>query len=185
MSQLIGQLAGAPQAASQNQQYYTNAMNSEINAAGSPAATDFLRLQDAALRPQFAAADQQVGSTEAAQGIAGSGAGRNIGGGVAANQASTLAGAAAPLYQSALNSYSGINAAAPQGDEQAYNSAIQQFYQALSGAGQAAAGIPPNFGAGPTDNPLGSPMTPQDPNSDTYVPGFDTSNDNPYATSGT
>jgi trimeric autotransporter adhesin len=120
-------------------------MANEVNAAGSPAATDFLRLQDAALRPQFASADQQLGASEAAQGLAGSGAGRNIGGNVAASQASTLAGVAAPLYQSALNAYSGINASAPAGDEQAYQGAIDQFMQAIQSGASAFGG---GFGAG-------------------------------------
>ena len=69
MSDLIAGLAGAPQAASNNQSYYTSAMNNEINAAGSPAATDFLRLQNAALRPEFASNDAQLTSSLAATGL--------------------------------------------------------------------------------------------------------------------
>lgn len=152
MSQLIGGLAGAGTAANNAGSYYNDAMQREIDAAGSPAAKDFARLQMAQLRPEFNTQNAQLASTEAAQGLVGSGQGRALGGNVASNQASTLAGVTAPLYQQALNQYGQINAEEPGAQNQAYAAAIQQFYQALSMAGQAAAGIPPNAGAGPNVN---------------------------------
>jgi len=124
-------------------------MQNEINAAGSPAATDFARLQMATLRPEITAQNNQLLGTLAATGLAGSGAGRSLGGNVASNEASTLAGVTAPLYQDAMNAYGNINAAMPGAQNQAYQDAIQQFYQAISMAGQAAAGIPPSAGSGP------------------------------------
>jgi hypothetical protein len=151
MSNLIAGLAGAGSAANTTGGYYQNALNNEINAAGSPAAADFARLQAAQLRPEFAQQDQQVASQAAATGLVGSGQGRSLSGNVASGQASTLAGVTAPLYQEALQGYNNINAQMPGAQVQSYNDAIQQFYQALSGAGQAIGGVPPNFGSAPNN----------------------------------
>lgn len=154
MSQLIGGLAGAGSAANTTQGFYNQALQNEIDSAGSPAAKDFAKLQMAALRPEFNTQNAQLASTEAAQGLVGSGQGRALGGNVASNQASTLAGVTAPLYQQALSQYGSINAEAPGADAQSYANAIAQFYQALSMAGQAAAGVPPNAGSSPYAGPI-------------------------------
>jgi hypothetical protein len=153
MSQLISGLAGAGSAANTAGGFYNDAMQREIDAAGSPAAKDFARLQMAQLRPEFAQQNANVASTLAAQGLVGSGQGRALGGNVASNQSSQLAGVTAPLYQQALNQYGQINAEEPGMQNQAYNNAIQQFYTDLSMAGQAAAGIPPSGGSAGSVNP--------------------------------
>jgi hypothetical protein len=151
MSDLISGLAGAGGAANTAGGFYQSALSNEINAAGSPAAADFSRLQNAALRPEFQ--QQQTGLTDslAAQGIASSGAGRSAFGNLAANQASTLAGVTAPLYQDAMNTYGQIDAQMPGAQEGAYNDAIQNFYQGIGAAGSAAGdifGLPTGGGGG-------------------------------------
>lgn len=144
MSGLIAGLAGAGGAANQAGSYYTNAMNNEVNAAGSPAATDFARLQMAQLRPEISAQNNQLLGQLAATGLAGSGAGRSLGGQVASNEASTLAGVTAPLYSEALNQYGAINAAEPGAQADAYNQAIQSLYSGIGGLGSAV-----GYGLGP------------------------------------
>lgn len=179
VSGLISGLAGAGGAANQAGSYYQNALNQEINAAGSPAATDFARLQMATLRPEISSQNDQLLGTLAATGLGGSGAGRSLGGNVASNEASTLAGVTAPLYQDAMNTYGSIDAAMPGAQNQAYQNAIQQFYQAISMAGQAAAGIPPNAGAPNYGNFAGSPDS-AGPNGYSGQPY----SDNPYSNVG-
>jgi hypothetical protein len=164
MSGLIANLAGAGGAAQNTGNYYQNAMQNEINAAGSPAATDFIRLQNAALRPQFLAQDQQMSAGLAAQGITNSGAARANAGNLAAQQSGQIAAADAPLYQGAMNAYGQINAQMPGAQAQSYNDAIQQFYQALQGAGSAAAmafGGGGGGGASPLDFSGGMPTPSQ------------------------
>jgi hypothetical protein len=187
MSSLIAGLAGAGGAAQNAGNYYTAAMQNEINAAGSPAATDFARLQMATLRPEITAQNNQLLGTLAATGLGGSGAGRSLGGNVASNEASTLAGVTAPLYQQALQGYSNINAQMPGAQEQAYSAAIQQFYQALSGAASTAGmfmGLP--SGSPPMNYSGGLPSSSDIMGSQGYNPyagatsGMDTGGMNQY-----
>ena len=159
MSGLIAGLAGAPQAASVTQGFYGQALNNDVNAAGSPAAADFAKLQAASLRPQFAAQDAQLGAQSAAQGLVGSGEGRALGGSVASNQASTLAGVTAPLYQQALGNYGQVNAEMPGAETQSYNDAISQFEQAVASGASAFGG---GFGGG-GGAPAGGATAPPNP----------------------
>lgn len=154
MSGIIASLAGAPQQASAYGSYYQNAANEISNQYGSPAAQMFSKEQAAALRPQFANQQALLTSGLAAQGIAPSGAGRAAFGQLGADQAATLAGATAPLYQQALGQYGNIIGAMPGSQVQGYQGAINDFYQAVQMAGEAAAGMPPmNSGGSPNPTP--------------------------------
>lgn len=139
MGGLVGWLAGAPQQASTYGSYYQNAANEIANQYGSPAAQMFGKEQAASLRPQFQMQQDQLTGALAGQGIAHSGAGRAAFGNLAADQASTLAGAVAPLYQQGEQQYGGIIGAMPGAEVQGYQGAISDFYQALQAAGSAAA----------------------------------------------
>ena len=150
MSQLIGSIAGAPQAANTAGGYYQGAANDIYSAYGPSATSYFTALQNNALRPQFNQQAQQLAGTEAAQGVTHSGAGINAFGNLGAQQAGTLSQADAGLFSQGLQGATNVYEQMPAAQNNAYNDAIQQFYQALSGAGQAAAGIPPNFGSGPS-----------------------------------
>lgn len=152
MSQIIAWLSGAPQAASTSGSYYDNAADKVFNQYGPSATKYFTAEQNAALRPQFQQQEQQLAGTEAAQGITHSGAGINAFGNLGAQQAGALASADAPLFSQGLQGATGIYSQMPGAQNNAYNDAIQQFYQALSMAGQAAGGIPPSAGAGPSSS---------------------------------
>lgn len=186
MSGIISWLAGAPQAANTAGGYYQSAADQIANQYASPAAARFVGEQNAALRPQFQMQDDQLTGQLAGQGLASSGAGRAAFGNLAANQAATLAGAAAPLYQQGEQQYGNIISEMPGVQNSAYQDAITQFYQAVQMAGEAAAGVPPGAGGtgtGMGSNPMGIPAqgwNPQDPSAATYVPGFDTSGDQPW-----
>ena len=152
MGGLIAMLSGAPQAASTAGGYYQGAANEIANEYGSPAATQFVHEQNAALRPEFQQQSDALTSQLAGQGIASSGAGRAAFGNLAANQAATLAGAAAPLYQQGLGQYGQIIGDMPQAQTSAYQGSIQDFYGALQSAAAAAGGMPSLGGGGPGAN---------------------------------
>ena len=150
MSGILGFLSGAPQAANNAGGYYQNAANNLVSAYGSPAAQTFSGEEMAALRPQFAQQNEQQLATEAATGLAGSGAGRASLGDVTAQQSAALAQNVGPLYSQALGQYGDIMQEMPGAQEQAYQGAIQDFYDALQ-TGASAAGAASGFG-----NPFGS-----------------------------
>lgn len=145
MSGILGFLSGAPQAANNAGGYYQNAANQMVSAYGSPAAQMFSGEEMAALRPQFQQENQQMLGTEAATGLAGSGAGRASLGDVTAQQSGALASQVGPLYSQALGQYGDIMQEMPGAQEQAYQGAIQQFMDALS-TGASAAGAAGAFG---------------------------------------
>ena len=148
---IIKGISGAGYNADQAGQYYQgaygNAENKLINSTGSPAATTFGNLQNAALQPMFNAQDENLAAKEAAMGITNSGAAASDFGNLQSNQSATLAGAMAPLYSQALGQYGNLvsGGAAGQAGAQtgAYNQSISDFYNALGQAGGAAAGVPP------------------------------------------
>ena len=102
LSQIIGWLSGAPQAASTAGSYYDNAADEVFNQYGPSATKYFTAEQNAALRPQFQQQERQLAGTEAAQGITHSGAGINAFGNLGAQQAGALASADAPLFSQGL-----------------------------------------------------------------------------------
>jgi len=157
VSQILGFLSGAPQAANQAGSYYQNAANDVYQQYGPSATKYFTAQQNPALRPQFQQQEQQLAGTEAAQGITHSGAGINAFGNLGAQQAGALASADAPLFSQGLQGATGIYSQMPGAQNNAYQDAIQQFYQALNSAGSLASGIP-SGGAAPTppSDPYGS-----------------------------
>ena len=151
MSSLISGLAGAGGAANTAGGYYTGAANDIYNAYGPSATSNFVRLQNQALRPQMDEAAQQLSATQAAQGLSKSGAGRANYGTVGANDASSLASADAPLFSQGLGAAAGTLSQMPGAQNQAYQNAIQQFYQAIGSAGSLAGdimGMPSGGGGG-------------------------------------
>lgn len=96
--------AGLPQV---NQQY-TNAEGQLLNATGSPAASDFINLQNEALQPQFKQQQAALPGNLAALGLSGSGAAGNAEATLSGDQSAALAGADAPLYSSALSAYANL-----------------------------------------------------------------------------
>jgi hypothetical protein len=178
-------LFGAGSAANTAGGYYQNAANQIATEYGSPAAGIFSKEEMAALRPLFTQENSALGATLAAQGLSNSGAGRALGGNLAATQSGQLAGAVAPLYQQGLADYAGIISQMPGAQNTAYQNAISQGMQALGAAGSAfGLGIPGigggaaplNFGmAGSSDPyaalpsaPTQAPMPPYNP-SDYYT----------------
>jgi hypothetical protein len=147
VSGLISSLAGAPSAASNAGSYYQNAANEISGQYGSPLANRYSAMEMGALRPQMKSIMDQASAQAAATGIAGSGAGRAMLGNAAAQNAATLTGAVSPLYQQGMAESAGVIGEMPGAQNQAYQDAIQQFYQAISMAGQAAGGMPPNAGS--------------------------------------
>lgn len=150
MSGIISSLSGAPNAASQAGGYYTNAANQIASRYGSPLANEYAAMEMGAERPQQQALLNQAAAGAAAMGITGSGEGRANLGNVDAQNSATLAGTIAPLFQQGLSTAADVIGQMPGAQNQAYQDAIQQFYQAVSMAGQAAAGMPPSAGAGPS-----------------------------------
>ena len=157
MSGLIAGLAGAGGAASTTGGYYQGAANDIVNATGSPAAATFTRLLNRSLQPQFAAQNAQTNAGLAAQGITNSGQGRSDFGNTMATQSGQIAGADAPLYSQALGEYGNIIGAMPGAQVNSYQDAINNFYQALSAAGSAAAGVPPTGLSGSPGPASGGP----------------------------
>lgn len=149
MSGLIAGLAGAGGAANTAGQYYQNAAGQIVDATGSPAAQTFGRLQLAAERPAFQSSNDALSAQLAAQGLGGSGAGRALGGNLAATQSGQEAGALAPLYSQALGQYGNIIGQEPGAQVSAYQNAIDNFYQAINDASSLAAGMPTSGGGQP------------------------------------
>ena len=118
--------------------YYSNAENNLVNSAGSPAAQQFIQLQNQALQPQFQQQQASLPGQLAAAGLTGSGAANNAVATLNGQQSGVLAGADAPLYQTALSQYGsllGTGAGAQSGAYQSTNSQdLNSFYQALSAA---------------------------------------------------
>lgn len=161
MPGIIQALSGAPGAATTAGGYYQNALGQLVNATGSPAAQQFAGLQNAALQPQFANQDAALQSSLAASGITDSGAASKQLQDLVSNQSSTLAGADAPLYSQALGQYGNILGQEPGAQTNAYQQAINNFYQGVSGLGNLAGsafGLP---GAGSALVPGGS-SSPED-----------------------
>jgi hypothetical protein len=162
----IAELAGAPQAAQTTGNFYTNAANQEFNLYGPSATRYYTAEQNAALRPAFQQQEQQLAGTEAAQGITHSGAGVNAFGNLGAQQAATLSSADSNLFAQGLQGATGIYQQMPGAQATSYSDAVDQLYQALAMAGQAAGGMPPR--------PMG-------PSSGSTAGGADTgSQGNPY-----
>lgn len=172
MPGIIASLSGAPGAATTAGNYYQNAANQIVSSTGSPAAQDFIGEQNAALQPQFQTQDQALKAQLAAQGITGSGAAKQGFGNLINNQQSTIAGVDAPLYSQALGQYGSIIGQEPGAQNSAYQNAIQQFYQAIQGAGSlagAAFGVPGfggnGAGTGSVDSPDSYALSPADDSS--------------------
>jgi len=155
VSGIIGTLAGAPQAASNAQSYYTGASNQIAGMYGSPLANRFAAMERGVLQPSYQAGLQQAAAQAAAMGLAGSGAGTASMGNVAAQNAASLTGAVAPLYQQGMGEAAGVISQMPGAELSAYQNAIQNFYDAVAMAGQAAAGIPPSAPQSPQYGPAG------------------------------
>jgi hypothetical protein len=143
MSQILGFLSGAPQAANQTGQYYQQAANDIYQQYGPSATKYFTAEQNNTLRPQFQQQQQQLAGTEAAQGITHSGAGINAFGNLGAQQAGALSSADAGLFSQGLSGAAGVYGNMPGAQTNSYNNAINQFYQALEDGASAAGGTPP------------------------------------------
>jgi hypothetical protein len=143
---LVKDISGAGYNANQAGGYYQGAYGPAeqqlINSTGSPAATTFGNLQEAALQPRFNRENQNLAAREAAMGITHSGAANSDFSQLAADQSGVLSGALAPLYSQALGQYGNLlsGGAAGQAGAQtgAYNQSLNDFYGALG----AAAGAP-------------------------------------------
>lgn len=140
---LVDWLSGAPGAANTAGSYYQNAANDIYSLYGPSATKYFTNEQNLALRPQFNQQAQNLSGIEAAQGITHSGAGRANYGTLGVGQAGATASADAPLFSQGLAGATGVYSQMPGAQVNAYQDAINNFYQALSAAGSAAAGVPP------------------------------------------
>ena len=160
MSQIIGWLAGAPQAAQTTGNFYTGAANDIYNTYGPSATQYFTNEQNLALRPGMQQQENALSGNLAAQGITKSGAGINAFGNLGSQQAGALASADAPLFSQGLSGAAGVYQQMPGAQTSSYNDAIQQFYQAVSDAAAFAGGIPGGGGgqpgAGQTPGGMGS-----------------------------
>ena len=92
-------------------------------------------MQQRTLQPEFNQQDAALTAQEASQGILGSGAGRAGLNTLVGQQSGTLASALSPLYQEALGQYGGAQTSGAGAAADAYQSAIQQFYQGLQQVG--------------------------------------------------
>ena len=162
MNQIIPFLAGAPGAASQADSYYQQAINQAQGLGSGSLGKTIVSEQNAALQPQFRTQDQQLGASLASQGITNSGAAKAAYGNLAGNQSGVIAGADAPVFQTAEGVAGNLIGQVPGAETSAYQAAIQQFMQAASDAAAAAAGVPPVGQAQPDYNQNG-------------IPGFSTS----------
>jgi hypothetical protein len=154
MGGIVGDIFGAPQAASNAEGYYQNAANDVQGLYSGPGAQDYVEMQNRALQPQFRTQDQDLTDFQAAQGTTGSGASRADFSTLGAAQSAALAGADAPLYAQGMAEQAGIYGQMPGAQENAYQTAVAQGYQALDEAGEAAAGVPPT-GGGSSDGTTG------------------------------
>jgi hypothetical protein len=170
---LVSGISGANYNAGQVGDFYNNAANKIVNASGSPAATTFVKEQNAALQPQFQQQDAELAAQEAAQGVTGSGQSKAAYGALGSGQAAALAGADAPLYSQALGAYDSTVQGGAGAQSTAYGQSLSDFYNALSsftpGATPANNQTPTYGGSayvpGPNYNPYGS--------SDQYVGSSD------------
>jgi hypothetical protein len=168
VNQLVSALAGAPQAGAQAGTYYQNAINQATGLGSGSLGKTIVSEQNAALQPQFKTQDQQPGASLAAQGITNSGAAKASYGDLASKQSGVIAGADAPVFQTAEGIAGNILGQQPGAQQTAYSNAVQQFLSALQ---TAATGIPGNF----SNNP-----PPTDPGTFALPPGGDASNTNMY-----
>ena len=152
-SQLLGFLAGAPQAANTAGNYYNQALDEAQGIGSGSLASTYGGEEKAALQPDFKAEDQSLGASLAAQGITNSGAAKAAYGNLAAGQSGKLAGALAPFYSQAEGIAGNIHGQRPGAQVGAYNDAISQFMTAASDAagGYGAGGGVPGGGAGTAD----------------------------------
>jgi hypothetical protein len=95
-------------AADASNRNYSDAEGKLISATGSPAAAQFAALQAQGLQPAFKQQQDALAGQLASQGIGTSGAGAAAYGSLAANQASSLAQADAPLYANAESQYGNL-----------------------------------------------------------------------------
>ena len=135
---LVGDLSGANYDANQTGTYYQNALN-QFGPGGTAAADKFIPLESAALAPEFAQQNESLKAGLAASGITDSGAAKADFSDLAGEQSAALAGATAPLFQTALSGYSNTLSSEPGAQSEAYGNAINQFYSALK---TAATGVP-------------------------------------------
>jgi len=152
---LVKDFSGAGYNAGQVGDYYSQAAGNLVNATGSPAATTFGNEEAAALKPQFKQQDQTLADKEAAMGITQSGAAKADFSDLQNGQSATLAGAIAPLYQSAIGEYGNIEGQGAGAQAGAYNSSLQQFYQMLQQYTSPNGQNPPNAQI-PTSSPADS-----------------------------
>lgn len=135
---LIGDLSGSNYNANQVGNYYSNAMGDLVGAAGSPAAQQFGQEESQALQPLFTQQNNNLAAKEAATGTTNSGAAKNDFGQLSADQASVLARAIAPLYQTALGQYGNIAGQGAGAKARQYGQSLQDFMSAASSAGAGA-----------------------------------------------
>lgn len=128
---VIDFLSGASQNANDVGNYYNDALGRLLSSTGSPAAKQFGQEEQASLQPMFDQQDQALAAKEAAMGITNSGAAKADFSNLKGDQARALAGAVAPLYQSAIGAYGNIDAAMPGAQAGAYQSALNNFYNAV------------------------------------------------------
>lgn len=119
-----------------------------------PSATQYFTAeQNAALRPQFQQQEAQLAGTEAGQGITHSGAGINAFGSLGTGQAGALASADSPLFSQGLSGATGVYQQMPGAQNDAYQNAISQFYQALQSGASFAGGLGGATPGGGTSTP--------------------------------
>ena len=114
-------------------------------------------MQQRTLQPEFNQQDAALTAQEASQGILGSGAGRAGLNTLVGQQSGTLASALSPLYQEALGQYGGAQTSGAGAAVDAYQSAIQQFYQGLQQVGNFAGDA---FGVPGAGSAAGGAMSP-------------------------
>lgn len=182
---LMGILSGADYQSAKTNQFYQDAMRQLLSStgAGSPAVEQFAGNEKAALQPLFDRQTQDLKAKEAAMGITNSGAGKADFSDLTADQSATLAGTIAPMYQSALGAYGSLAGGGANASANAYNGAMDQFYNAIQ---MAATGVPGgrNTTTPATNNsPNGAPPNPYASDStQSYMMGMPWDpNYNPYS----
>ena len=131
---LMGILSGADYNSNKVGDFYNQALGKLLDSTGSPAAQQFGAEEMASLQPMFNKQNQALAAKEAAMGITNSGAAKADFGDLGAQQSATLAGAVAPLYQSAIGQYGNIVGAEPGAQANAYQTALNNFQQAIETA---------------------------------------------------
>ena len=148
MPGLIPGLAGAGGAANTAGGFYNTAGNNVVNAYGSPAANMFSKEYISSLQPGFQQQQQGLLGDLAAHGITNSGAAKADLTNLYTGESGAEAAGIAPLYSQALGQYGSIQQAGAGAQTQAYQNAVNQFYQALEDAG--------NDVTGGSSNPSGA-----------------------------